>query len=137
MKVELDGLVVTLQNLSRFNVDEAVENKALTKSGKIIKAAIEKEAPIDKRNKVDMHSLHKNIKLRRPKDGEAIIHTGVAYHAHLVEFGRSGGSAITKKGKKVKWGPTGPNPFFSRGFEQSKSEAMSEMIGELQKGLKL
>lgn len=137
MKVELDGLEAVLQNLSRFNVDEAIENKALTKAGKITQEAIEKEAPIDKRNKPDMHSLHKNIKLRRPKDGEALIHTGAAYHAHLVEFGRSGGTAITKKGKHVKWGPTSPNPFFSRGFEQSKSEAMSAMVEELQKGLKL
>lgn len=120
-----------LQNLTRMNVDEVTENKALTKAGKITQEAIIAEAPVDK------GTLKKNIKLRRPKDGEALIHTGAAYHAHLVEFGRSGGSAITKKGRKVKWGPTTPNPFFSRGFEQSKSEAMSAMIGELQKGLKL
>lgn len=137
MKIEMDGLEAVLQNLSRMNVDESTENRALTKAGNLTKESIISEAPVDKRSPEDGGTLKRNIRLRRPKDGEAIIHTGGAFHAHLVEFGRSGGSATTKKGKKVVWGPTSANPFFSRGFEQSKNEAMQAMVSELQKGLKL
>lgn len=137
MEMKVLGLDEILQNLASINVDEAVENKALKKAGKVTQEAIIKEAPIDKINPPDYASLHKNIKVSRPIDGEIRVHTGGAYHAHLVEFGRSGGSAITKNGKKVTWGPTTPNPFFSRGFGQSANDAKKAMIEELQKELKL
>ncbi|QOY37045.2 HK97-gp10 family putative phage morphogenesis protein [Anaerobacillus isosaccharinicus] len=129
--MKIDGLDSILQKLSILNVDEALENKALNKAGKLTQEAIIDEAP------VDQGVLKKNIKLSRPKNGEAVIHTGGAYHAHLIELGRSGGSTTTKKGKKVSWGSTAPNPFFSRGFEQSKNTAKQAMIDELKKGLKL
>ena len=140
MEINIAGLDAVLQNLRQLNIDESLENKALTKAGKITQVAIEKEAPIDKKNLADSASLHKNIKLKRPKDGEVLIHTGGAYHGHLVEFGRSGGSAmVKKKGKlqKVTWGPTSANPFFSRGFESSNGNAKQAMIEEIQRGLGL
>lgn len=131
MRVEVSGLDEVLENLNRYIVDEAIENKALTEAGKITQENIKSEAP------VRQGILKKNIKLRRPKEGQVIIHTGGAYHAHLVEFGRSGGSAILKNGRKVTWGPTFPNPFFSRGYEQSKTKAKQAMVDELKKGLGL
>lgn len=131
MEVKIDGLNQVLQNLNLLVVDEAMESKALNKAGKIAKEAIASQAPVGK------GTLQRNIKLKRAKNGEALVHTGGAYHAHLVEFGRSGGSAITKKGRRVKWGPTSPNPFFTRGWDASETEAKQAMVDELRKGLGL
>src|SRR5690606_28423635 len=111
-----------------------IENRALTKAGEVTKEAIKSEAKFGRRSRPFFVN---NIRLRRPKDGEVVIHSGGAYHAHLIEFGRSGGSTITKKGKRVKWGPTAPNPVFGRGYENSKNESMQTMISEIQKGLGL
>lgn len=134
------GLDETLQNLRKYIVDEAIENEALKKAGKVTQEAVIEEAPIDNRNPPDHASLHKNIKVSRPRDGEVKVHTGGAYHAHLVEDGRSGGSAVViKNGKRqrVTWGPTSPNPFFSRGFGKSNIPARQAMVDELKKGLDL
>lgn len=131
MDLKVDGIDDILQNLSRLNIDEAVESKALTKAGNVTRDAIKEEVPVDQGN------LQKNIRVKRPKDGEAHVHTGRAYHAHLVEFGRSGGSTVGKNGRRVSWGPTSPNPFFTRGFESSKDEARQAMADEIRKRLKL
>lgn len=131
VELKIEGLETILQNLKKLNLDEALENKALNKAGKITQEAIQEQTPVAE------GILKNNIKVRRAKDGEVFVHTGGAYHAHLIEFGRSGGSAITKKGRKVTWGSTAPNPFFSRGYEMSKANALDAMIDELQKGLKL
>lgn len=133
MRVEVTGLDAALQNLLRLNIDESLETKALTKAGKITQEAVIAEANFGSRSK---GTMKKNIKLKRPKDGEVVIHSGGAYHAHLIEFGRSGGSKIGG-GRKVTWGPTAPNPFFSRGFEASQEDAKQAMIDEIQKGLGL
>jgi HK97 gp10 family phage protein len=134
LEVKITGLDDILQNLMRLNLNETIENKALTEAGKVTKTAIESESKFGNRSR----GIYKNnIKLRRPKDGEVIIHSSKAYHGHLIEFGRSGGSIITKKGKKITWGPTAPNPVFARGFESSKNEAKEAMIAEIQKGLGL
>ncbi len=134
MEVKIDGLDQVLQNLNLLVVDEAMESKALNKAGNIAKEAIASQAPVAP---VNGGTLQRNIKLKRAKNGEALVHTGGAYHAHLVEFGRSGGSAITKKGRRVKWGPTSPNPFFTRGWDASETEAKQAMVDELKKGLGL
>jgi HK97 gp10 family phage protein len=134
LETRITGLDETLQNLMRLNVNESIENKALTKAAKVTKTAIESEAKFGKRSR----GIYKNnIKLRRPKDGEVIIHSSKAYHAHLIEYGRSAGSITSKKGKRVTWGSTAADPVFGRGFEQSKADALSTMISELQKGLGL
>lgn len=134
MELQLTGLEETLRNLSNLNISEAVENKALVKAGKITQEAIIAEANFGDRSD---GVIKQNIKLKRPKDGEVIIHTGKAYHSHILEFGRSAGSTITKGGKKVTWGRINPNPFFSRGYEQSKSESMNAIIAEIQGALGL
>lgn len=131
MQVDIKGLDEALQKLATLNVEEKLINKALNKAGELTKEAIKKEAP------VDSGLLRDEIKAKRAKNGEVVVHSGGGYHAHLVEFGRSGGSVITKKGRLVKWGPTTPNPFFTRGFKVSESKAKEAMVEELQKGLKL
>lgn len=134
VELHVTGLEEALQNLMRLNIDESIENKALTKAGEVTKESILNEAKFSKRTR---GTFKKNIRLKRPKDGEVVIHSGGAFHAHLIEFGRSGGSIITKSGRKVTWGPTSPNPVWGRGFEQSKNEAMQTIITEIQKGLGL
>ncbi|OCA84487.1 hypothetical protein A8F94_17480 [Bacillus sp. FJAT-27225] len=134
MEVEVKGLEEILKNLARMNVEEELENKALNKAGEITRDAIRIEAPVKR------GILKENIKLKRPKNGEVLVHTDKAYHAHLIEGGRSGGSTMAmKKGKlqRVTWGPMAPNPFFTRGFETSKGPAKDAMITELKKGLGL
>jgi HK97 gp10 family phage protein len=131
VEVKVEGLDNILKNLMKFEIDEELENKALNKAGKITQNSIQEGTPLDD------GTLKKNIRLRRAKDGEVTIHTGGAYHAHLVEFGRSEGSTTLKNGRRVTWGATTPNPFFSRGHEQSKSEAMNGMIEEIKRGLNL
>jgi HK97 gp10 family phage protein len=132
--MEVTGLDAILQNLMKMNINESLENKALSKAGEITKKAVETEANFSERSR---GIYKKNIKLKRPKNGEVIIHSSKAYHAHLIEFGRSAGSLTTKRGKRVTWGSTAANPVFGRGFEQSKADALNTMISELQKGLGL
>ena len=132
MELELTGLEETLRNLNSLNLSDELENKALNKAGKITQDAIIAEANFGKRSD---ETIKKNIKLKRAKDGQVVIHTGKAYHSHIIELGRSAGSTITKGGKKVTWGKINPNPFFSRGYEQSKAEAMNALINEIQRGL--
>jgi len=134
VEVKVDGLEEILNNLLKLEIDEVLENKALNKAGKLTQESIKSGTPVAP---VNGGTLQKNIRLRRAKDGEVTIHTGGGYHAHLVEFGRSAGSTVLKNGRRVTWGATTPNPFFSRGYEQSKSEAMNAMIDEIRKGLRL
>jgi len=132
LELQLTGLEETLQNLSSLNISEQLENKALNKAGKITQKAIIAEGNFGDRSD---GVIKENIKLKRPKNGEVVIHSGRAYHSHILEFGRSAGSTITKGGKKVTWGKINPNPFFSRGYEQSKSESMNAIIEEIQGAL--
>lgn len=133
MEVNIAGMDALLQNLRQLNVDESLENKALNKAGKVTQEAILAEANFGSRSR---GTIKENIKLRRAKNGEAVIHTSKGYHAHIIEGGRSGGSMLVN-GRKVTWGPIAPNPFFSRGFETSVENAKQEMIEELQRGLGL
>lgn len=130
----MNGLDEVLQNLLNLPLEEAQENRALNKGANVIKKVVIEEAPEDD------GTLKENIKARRARDGEAKVHTGKAYHSHIVEGGRSAGSKfVLKKGKrqKVTWGAMAPNPFFTRGFEKSKGEAVDVMAAEIKKALKL
>lgn len=123
-----------LRNLAQLAMEEETENRALNAGAKVVKEAVIEEVPVDD------GTLKENIKNKRAKDGEAKVHTGKAYHGHLVEFGRSAGSKISlKNGKrqKVTWGATGPNPFFTRGIEKSKGKALDEIANVIKKDLKL
>ena len=136
----MTGMSELLKQLGRLPIEEEDEKKALDKATKVVKKAIAEEAPIDKKNPKDSSSLHKNIKSTRYIDGVVTIHTGGAYHAHLVEFGRSAGSKYAlKNGKRqlVTWGATEANPFFTRGFGRSSREAVDVMANEIRKALRL
>lgn len=130
----MQGMEALLENLMNLPLEEADENRALNAAAKVVKEAVILEVPVDD------GTLKKNIKAQRAKDGEAKVHTGGAYHSHLVEFGRSAGSKYAlKNGKrqKVTWGSTAPNPFFARGLENSKSRAVDVMSDEIRKALGL
>ncbi|MFJ7914480.1 MULTISPECIES: HK97-gp10 family putative phage morphogenesis protein [unclassified Lysinibacillus] len=134
MRIELQGMEALMQNILNLPLEEAEENKALNAAAKIVKEAVIEEAPEDD------GTLKKNIKAKRAKDGEAKVHTGAAYHSHIVEFGRSAGSKYAlKNGKRqlVTWGATAPNPFFTRGLEKSKPAAIDKMAEEIKKAKKL
>lgn len=134
MELKITGLDEILQKLSELPLEEEDENRALNKAANVVKKAVIEEAPEDD------GTLKKNIKVKRAKDGEAKVHSGKAYHAHILEGGRSGGSKYAlKNGKrqKVSWGPMAPNPFFTRGFEKSKRESQQVMADEIKKVLKL
>jgi len=134
MRLEMQGMEAIMQNLLNLPLEEADENRAINKAAKIVKEAVIEEAPVDD------GTLKSNIKAKRAKDGEAKVHTGGAYHSHLVEFGRSAGSKYAlKNGKRqlVTWGATVPNPFFTRGLEKSKDNAINAMADEIKKVLRL
>jgi len=140
MHLEMQGLEALLQNLTNLPLEEADENKALNAAAKVVKEAVIEEAPQDKRNSSSKSSIKNNIKTTRAKNGEAKIHTGGAYHAHIIEGGRSAGRKYAlKNGKRqlVTWGPIAPNPFFTRGFESSKGRAVDVMSDEIRKALNL
>ncbi|TKI53541.1 hypothetical protein FC756_23225 [Lysinibacillus mangiferihumi] len=141
MRLELNGMEAILQNLMNLPLEEADENRALNKAAKVIQEAVIEEAPQDERKEnSSATSIKNNIKIKRAKEGEAKVHTGSAYHAHIIEGGRSAGSKYTlKNGKRqlVTWGPIAPNPFFTRGFENKKSEAVNAMADEIRKALRL
>ncbi|MGE7020415.1 HK97-gp10 family putative phage morphogenesis protein [Solibacillus cecembensis] len=135
MDLDMRGLEAILQSLVRLPIEEAEENKILNKAAEVVKKAAIEEAPQDD-GALDEHSLKKNIKIKRAKEGEVKIHSGGAYHAHIVEGGRSAGNKYAlKNGKRqlVTWGATAPNPFFSRAFAKSKAEATQVMIDEIKK----
>ena len=130
----MNGLDGILQNLLNLPLEDVEENRALNKGANVIKNAVIEEAPEDD------GTLKKNIKRKNARDGEAKVHTGKAYHSHILEGGRSAGSKyVIKKGKrqKVTWGAMAPNPFFTRGFEKSKSEAVDVVAAEIKKALNL
>lgn len=143
MELQFTGLDGILANLARLPLEENEENAVVTKGAKITQKAIVEEAPVgterkNKKGKVTYKpgSLKKNIKVKRAVDGVAVIHTGKAYHGHLIEFGRSAGSKMAKKNgktQKVTWGSTNANPFFTRGFESSQNEAKQAMANEIRK----
>lgn len=142
MQVEINELQfdTLLKHIAKLPIEENVENSALNKAAKLVKAAIIEEAPQDEREELNHASIKNNIFSYPPKDGRVIIHTGGAHHAHLVEFGRSGGSKMAEKNGKeqlVTWGPTQANPFFTRGFEKSQINALQTMEDEIKKALGL
>lgn len=130
----MQGMEALMKNLMNLPLEEADENRALNKAANVVKDAVINEAPVDD------GVLKANIKTKHAKDGEAKVHTGRAYHAHIIQGGRSAGSKyVLKNGKHqlVTWGAMAPNPFFTRGFEKSKSNAISAMSDEIKKALNL
>lgn len=139
MGIELQGMDELLKSVKRMGqkVSRDVEEKALKEGGKILVKAAKEEA-----NRVrDDGTLHDNIEETTVKNGVITIHTGEAYHAHLVEFGRSGGQGTyrDKRGviRPVKWGDTAPNPVMARAFENSQNEIITAMRNVIKRELGL
>lgn len=135
MHIQMAGLNEILNNLARLPFEDEEENAVANTGAKVVQKYIVAEVPSssDKKKKI---KLKKNIKIQRARNGEAKIHTGKAYHGHILEFGRSAGSTIVKKNGKtqtVTWGKINPNPFFTRGSNASESEAKQAMANEIRK----
>lgn len=132
--IDFTGLQEILQRLGNLPLEEEDENRAVNKAADVIKKEVQSEVT------TNGWGFEKEIKVQRAKEGEAKVHTGRAYQAHILEGGRSAGSKYAlKNGKrqKVTWGPIAPNPFFTRGFEKSKAKAIQEMGEEVKKVLGL
>lgn len=139
MGMELHGMSELMNNLKKMGlkVTNQTEQKALEAGGEILVKAVKVEA-----NRVrDDGTLHDNIKETEVKNGKLTVHTGHAYHAHLVEFGRSAGQGTYKDKngvrRPVKWGSTGANPVMARGFEKSQREIILEMARVIKKEMGL
>lgn len=134
MEINIQGMEALLKIIKDYPLEEAEENRALNAAAKVIQEAVIEEAPEDDR------TLKDNIKVKRSRNGEAKVHTGGAYHAHIIEGGRSAGSKYAlKNGKRqlVTWGAMRANPFFTRAFDKSKDQALDAMIDEIKKVKKL
>lgn len=139
MGIELQGMDSLLRSVKqmRKKVSRSTETKALEAGGKVLAKAVKEEA-----NKIrDDGTLYENIKETAVKNSKITVHTGGAYHAHLVEFGRSSGQGTYKDKngviRPVKWGDTAPNPFMSRAFENSQKEIIETMGNVIKKELDL
>jgi len=134
MEMKITGLEEILEKIKHLPLEEEDENRAINKASNVVKKAVQEEV------KANGWTFEKEIKVRRSKDGEGAVHTGKAYHAHILEGGRSGGQKYALKNGRhqlVKWGPMAPNPFFTRAYNKSKREAQQAMAEELKKVLKL
>lgn len=89
---------------------------------------------------VDDGTYRDGIKVTE-KGKQVIVHTGTVPHAHLVENGRSGGSAqyTDKNGvtRTTKFGPVAPNPVVARTYESNKAKIIRIMGDEVKRELGL
>lgn len=129
MSIEVQGMQELINNLRQmgFAIDTRTEEKALKAGARIIETEIKSEADRIR----DDGTLHDNIKTTEVKNSRVTVHTGDAYHAHLIEFGRSAGQGtyVDKNGvtRPVKWGDTNPNPVIQGSYERKKDEVLNEM----------
>lgn len=139
MNIQFDGLNEIMNRLGNIAIEDEDENRALNKAAKVLQKKVIEEAPEDE-GPQDEYSLKKNIKVKRAKDGVVHVHTDRAYHAHIVEGGRSAGSKYAlKNGKRqlVTWGFQQANPFFTRAFRKVEPELISTIEDEIRKALKI
>lgn len=129
MSLEIQGMQELLNNIRQMDlaVDSRLEDKALKAGARVIEAEMKNEA-----NRIrDDGTLHDNIKSTDVKNGRITVHTGGAYHAHLVEFGRTSGQStyVDRNGvtRPVKWGETTPQPVVQGSYERKKDEVLNEM----------
>lgn len=121
-KLEVEGMENLLNEIDKLgSVGDKIKKLALVKAGEKVKDAIISEAPHRTGN------LKKNIKVSKLKTKDGMDFVEVypskdAFYAPFVEFGTT----------KVK-----ANPFMSRGYESSSSEAEELIIQEIKKELGL
>jgi len=113
--VTIEGLDELQQQLTNLKGMSRYMGPARAKAGRLVKAAIKGEAPLGPTG-----NLKNSIKVnpKRLKKNKGIVLVAVDYdvgpHAHLVEFGARGGEMPA-------------NPFFTRGYRQSKDAAMGAL----------
>jgi HK97 gp10 family phage protein len=133
VKVDFTGLEHLQKELRKLENHEQIENKALNKAGEYLVDKLKENAPYHD------GTLQDNLKYKKSKDGEVIVHTGKAYHAHLYEFGRTGGQTtiVDKNGKRrvIKWGDMNENPFMTRTYESNLPILERIISEELKKGM--
>lgn len=133
MKIDFTGLENLQKELRNLENHEQIENKALNKAGEYLVDRLKEASPYHD------GTLEENLKYKKSKNGEVIVHTGQAYHAHLYEFGRTGGQTtiIDKNGKQrlIKWGEMNANPFMTRTYESNLPILERIIAEELRKGM--
>jgi HK97 gp10 family phage protein len=135
MRVDFSGLEAINRRIAQLDNAQVIQQKALNKAGRHLLEEVQRAAPVDD------GTLRKNLKVKRVDEHEIVIHTGGAYHAHILEFGRSAGQKQVRvkggRAKTIKWGATSPNPFMTRTYENQVDNLNRIIVEELRKGLGL
>lgn len=139
MSMKMAGMSGLMNRLKKMESDvrTQIKNEALEKGGTILLEAVKKEAPYGG----GPNHLRDEIKKAKVTGDTIDVHTGKAYHAHLVEFGRSAGQGTYKDKngvvRPIKWGYTAPNPFMTRAFENKQQDIIEEMGKVVKRGLRM
>lgn len=133
MEVEIEGFEQIRRQIAELG-NRKIEERALKAGAEYLKAKLEAEVPVD-------DGVYKRGIVVTKRGKRYIVHTGKVPHAHLVEFGRSGGSAkyVDKNGvtRTVKFGPTAPNPVVARTYESEQNQIMRVIGEEVRRALNL
>ena len=131
MDVNIKGLD-QVQRMIKELGNKKVEDQALKAGATYLKKQIQANVPVD-------DGVYRDGIVVTEQGKRYIVHSGRVPHAHLVEFGRSGGSAqyVDKNGvtRTVKFGPVGPNPVVARTVEQQSQQVIDVMADEVRKEL--
>lgn len=135
MDINFTGLEALKRQLAQLENAEDIQKKALNKAGRHLVEELKNASPFDDGTMSD------NLSLKRIDENEVIVHTGKAYHAHLIEFGRTSGETRIKDKngvmRTIKWGATTPNPFMTRTYESQLDILQGIIALELRKGMGL
>lgn len=125
MEVEITGLDQIRRQIAELG-NKKIEERAVKAGAEYLKAKLEASVPVD-------DGVYKSGIVVTKRGKRYIVHTGKVPHAHLVEFGRSGGTAkyVDKKGvtRTAKFGPTAPNPVMARTYESEQNQIV-RVIGQ-------
>lgn len=125
MEIDVNGLA-GIQDAIRRLGNKKLEKQALRQGAEYLANQIKANVPVD-------DGIYRDGITVTEKGKTAIVHTGTVPHAHLVENGRSGGTAQYKDKngvtKTAKFGPVAPNPVVARTYE-SNQQKIIQVIGE-------
>lgn len=125
MEIDVNGLAGIQDAIKRLG-NKKLETQALRRGADYLADQIKANVPVD-------DGVYRDGITVTEKGKTAIVHTGTVPHAHLVENGRSGGTAQYKDKngvtKTAKFGPVAPNPVVARTYE-SNQQKIIQVIGE-------
>lgn len=128
----LEGIQRAIQNMAKGG--PKLRKRVLKKGADFLADELRGNVPVD-------DGVYRDGIKVTEKGKRAIVHTGTVPHAHLVEDGRSGGTAqyVDKNGvtRTVKFGPVAPNPVVARTYESSKAKIIRIMGDEVKRELGL